>query len=292
MAQAASRLELTSRDIARFQDDGFLIFERFVDPEEVVRLRERFEPLFRGEFETGLYPDEWNWVEGRDSPERTRQICNAWKSDRTVAARVLDAEVGWLCAALAGWPGARIGQDNVLWKPAGAKPLGFHQDNAYCQWVDPPGYVTVWIALDDTTADGGTLEYARGSHRWGVQPARHAFHAPDDYRAAVREAAVAAGAGPPEIVPVEVPAGGCAIHHGSTWHGSGPNRTHGARRAVVSHCISSEARFHPTEINYIYSRYKRVGDEQMDESFFPILWHQEGGRTPFLDTYIGGGPVR
>ena len=92
-----------------------------------------------------------------------------------------------------------------MWKPPGAKSLGFHQDDAYCQWVVPSGYITVWIALDDTAADGGTLEYARGSHKWGVRPPRHAFHAPDDYRAAVREAAEAAGVPAPEIVPVEVP---------------------------------------------------------------------------------------
>ena len=36
-------------------------------------------------------------------------------------------------------------------------------------------------------------------------------------------------------------------------------------------------RFHPTEVSYIYSRYKRVGDEAMDESFFPVLWTEGGG---------------
>ncbi len=225
MLDAASDLELGEEDIARFREDGFLVIERLVAPVEAKRLRDRFEPMFRGDFETGLHPDEWNWAEGRDPPDVTRQICNAWKSDRTLAARVLSAEVGRICARLAGWPGARIGQDNMLWKPAGAKPIGFHQDDAYCRWVVPPHYVSLWLALDDTAAEGGTLEYARGSHEWGVTPPRHAFHAPDDYRAALREAAAAAGAEVPEIVPVEVPAGGGSIHDGRTWHGSAPNRT-------------------------------------------------------------------
>ncbi len=44
------------------------------------------------------------------------------------------------------------------------------------------------------------------------------------------------------------------------------------------------ARFHPTEIGTIYSRYKRHGDDVMDESFFPILWTTDGYRTPFLDS--------
>jgi hypothetical protein len=57
---------------------------------------------------------------------------------------------------------------------------------------------------------------------------------------------------------------------------------------VVAHCVSSEARYHPTEISYIYSRYKRVGSLDMDESYFPILWREDGYRSPFLDAYIRG----
>jgi hypothetical protein len=37
------------------------------------------------------------------------------------------------------------------------------------------------------------------------------------------------------------------------------------------------------EASTMYSRYKRRGDDVMDESFFPILWTEDGYRTPFLD---------
>ena len=121
-----SVVPLGEADIARFHEDGFLILDRFLAADLVDAARARFEPLFRGEFATGLHPDEWNWQDGRDPPDRTRQICNGWKSDRTVARIVLAEAVGRACAALMGWPGARIAQDNVIWKPPGAKPLGFH----------------------------------------------------------------------------------------------------------------------------------------------------------------------
>jgi hypothetical protein len=244
--------------------------------------------MFRGEFETGLYPDEWNWREGRDRPDLTRQICNGWKSDYTVAGLVLRAEVGRLCAQLAGWPGARLAQDNVIWKPPGARPLGFHQDDSYNGWIDPPHMLTCWIALDDTSAAGGTIEYVRGSHRWPVSPPIRQFHAPEDYRKELREAAAQVGLSP-ELVPVEVPAGGCAFHDGGTWHGSDSNRADKPRRSAVAHCMSSAAKFHPTKVSYIYNRYKRVDDTAMDESFFPILWTQDGRRTAFLDDYMRRG---
>ena len=102
-------LELRSAQIEQFNTDGFLILDRFLSAEEVAAARSRFERLFRGEFETGLYPDEWNWRAGRDPSDLTRQICNGWKSDRTIGRIVLKEEIGQLCATLAGWPGARIG---------------------------------------------------------------------------------------------------------------------------------------------------------------------------------------
>jgi ectoine hydroxylase-related dioxygenase (phytanoyl-CoA dioxygenase family) len=277
-------VQLTPAQIERFNADGFLILDRFLSAEEVALARARFEPLFRGEFETGLYPDEWNWRAGRDRPDLTRQICNGWKSDRTIARIVLKEEIGRMCATLAGWPGARIGQDNVLWKPPEAKALGFHQDDSYCSWVVPSGFVTCWMALDDTSAAGGTIEYARGSHRWGRFPPLGEFHAPDDYRDALRQAAASVGCRV-ELVPIEVPAGGCVFHAGGTWHGSDVNHSAQPRRSLVSHCLSSAARFHPTEVSYIYSRYRRVDDLTMDESFFPILWTQDGYRSPFLASY-------
>jgi hypothetical protein len=274
------------RLLDEFQRDGFAIIRGLLDGPEIEAARSRFEPLFRGQFETGLYPDEWNWQEGRDPADRTRQICNGWKADRAIARIILSQKVGETCARLGGWPGARIGQDNVIWKPAGAKSLGFHQDNSYCHWIVPAGYVTCWMPLDDTTAAGGTIEYARGSHLWPLSEPKGKFHAPDDYHATLRDAAATCG-GTIDIVPIEISAGDAVIHHGQVWHGSGPNRAAVPRRSLVAHCISSESRFHETEISYIYSRYRRWGDLGMDEAFFPILWQRDGYRSPFIAACLG-----
>ena len=197
---------------------------------------------------------------------------------------VLDARLGEAVARLAGWPGARIAQDNVLWKPPGARSLGFHRDNAYLAWYTPTEMFSCWIALDDTTASGGTLEIARGSHRWPAGADRMGeFHAPEDYRATVTAAAADAGA-ELDIAAMEVPAGGGSFHHGWAWHGSGPNRSGPHRRSLVLHCASSEARFNRAGFGEgngpVYSRYARLADDEMDENHFPILWRSDGYRTP------------
>ena len=282
-------LELTDDQIATFDRDGFLIVEGLLAPDEIERLRERVAPLFRWEFETGLYPDETNWREGRDRPDVTRQLCNAWKADRTLARTLLRADIGQACARLMRWSGARINQDNLLWKPSGGgKPLGFHQDSSYQTWITPPEMVTCWMTLDDTTAAGGTIAYARGSHKWGLAPPIKQFHAPDDYTAELRAAAAAAGQAL-ELVPIVVKAGGCAFHHGRTWHGSGPNTTANERRALVAHCMAAEARFDPRAVGYIYGRYRRWGTTEMDEAHFPILWREDGYRSPFIEAFLEKG---
>ena len=86
-----------------------------------------------------------------------------------------------------------------------------------------------------------------------------------------------------DLVPVVVKPGGGSFHHGLTWHGSAPNTNASvARMALVTHMLPVEARFHETNVDLIYSRYRRHGDLSLDESFFPVLWDESGYRTPWL----------
>jgi len=274
--------ELTDIQRSSFNRNGFVIIEDLLDPETVIRARERFEPLFAGEFDLGIEPDEWNWKKGRDAADLTRQICNGWKSDSIIRSVVLRQDIGKICATLRGWEGARINQDNVIWKPPGALPLGFHQDDSFQNWINPPQMMTCWITLDDTLAEHGTIEYVKGSHLWPVSPPITQFHAPSDPQFELRQAAKQVNA-EIDLSPIVVSAGTAVFHHGRTWHGSNVNSGLGDRRSVVSHCMSSATVFSDTNSSPIYGRYKRFGTNQMDESFFPILYRDDGYRTPWLD---------
>ena len=181
-----------------------------------------------------------------------------------------------------GYLGGRLLQDNCLWKPPGTKAIGFHQDGSYADYLVPPEMITCWIALHDTQASAGPIEYVRGSNHWvRSAPTRSQFHAPEDWLAGARAAAPESSE--LDLVPVVVKAGGGSFHHNLTWHGSSPN-TAGtvARMALVSHMLPVETRFHPVNVDLIYSRYRRRDDLSMDESFFPVMWDQVGGRTRWL----------
>jgi len=259
-------LDLTLEHLNNFHKDGFLILDRLIDQATVPMLHQAFDDLFTGYFETGVQPDEVNWQASTGDPTLTRQICNGWKANRSIAKVVLSSSLGQAIAQLAGWNGVRIMIDNVIWKPPGTRPLGYHQDNAYLSWFTPSDLLTCWIALDDTHRDGGTLEFAQGSHHWPYTNPTKEFHGPEKYKLAMQQAAVNSDT-KPEIQFVEVPAGGGSFHHGWIWHGSGPNTTQ-------------------SPIGPIYSRYKRLGDNTLDENFFPIIWQNDGYRTPEISLFL------
>jgi phytanoyl-CoA hydroxylase len=275
---------------SQFRLQGFVVIERLLEYAQIEALRERFPRLFAGKFDTGIYPDEWYWREGMSLPDVTRHMANAWKSDLTVAKLALSESIGRFAADLAGWDGARLGQDTIWWKAPLTKPIALHQDTSFMDFIDPPSTITCWVTLDDTHRDAGTLEYAPGSHKWPISPLPDEFHGTPDYRARMRAAAKVAGVDPPDPIYIEVPAGSCVFHCGEVWHGSAANTTGDRmRRSIGVHMLPAKARFSDRPGGYIYRRYQRTGDPTLDESFFPILWSRSGYRTPWIENYCSSG---
>ncbi len=280
-------MEPTREQVEAYARDGFVVVESFLTPAEVEAAREHFVGSFAHEWETGLRPDEVNYDPQKTPPDLTRQLCNVWKADRTLAATTLARRNAEFGAKLAGLPGLRLIQDNAIWKPPSGKALLCHQDAAYVGWLEPMNMTTCWMALDDTSADAGTIYYVRGSNHWPRFPVGGSFHAPDNWLAYVEE--VLPEGEEMDLVPIEVPAGGAAFHDGWTFHGSPPNeRADKERRAIVSHMVSTETRWaedatpHP-----VYSKYRRPGERELDEAFFPVMWREDGYRTPWIEEWCG-----
>ena len=86
-----------------FHRDGFAILPDMLQNKTVQALRQRFERLFAGDFETGMYPDEWHWREGISRPDAVREIVNGWKSSPVVARVALSPSLGRAASDLLGW---------------------------------------------------------------------------------------------------------------------------------------------------------------------------------------------
>jgi phytanoyl-CoA hydroxylase len=280
-------IQLTSTQIVQFRDQGFLILEKFLDQEIVDRIADRLDPLFATQFETGVYPDEWHGRPGLSQPNATRQMSGLWRCDRTVASLTLSAEIARLSAMLAGWSGARLATDSCWIKPPGAPEVLFHRNNTAVACFNPATVITGWIALTPTAAN--PLEIVPGSHRWPHTDRYQFLHAPTiDYRQPLWDAAIAAQVTQPDILPVELPSGGCIFLHGDLWHGSGRNpTTDQTRRSFAVSTLPVDVTFqaHPTGHGYIFSRYQTLASDEVDESFFPILWTADDYQTPMVAKY-------
>jgi phytanoyl-CoA hydroxylase len=288
-------IQLSDTQIAQFREQGFLILEKLLDLDQVDRISERLDPLFATKFETGIYPDEWHGRPGLSAPNATRQMCGMWRCDRTIASFTLSAEIARLNATLMGWSGGRLANDSCWIKPPNAPEVLFHRNNTYVGAIEPSSAVTCWIALSDATAEAGTLAYVPGSHRWLCSDQVRFLHAPKaDYRQPLWQAAAEVGIVNPEIHFAELPPGGCIFLDGNLWHGSDKNSTTDkTRRSFAVSTFPADARFQPPGIGYgyIYSRYRSMGSTEMDESFFPVLWTQDGYRTPLATDYCNDALV-
>ena len=292
--------EWTDEQRHQYAADGFIVVDKLITAQYAESLKARYSALFAGEFETGTNPDNFpvKVAEGDMSPI-TRWMTNPWRSDLTVAHFALHAGIGKLIATLNDWPGMRLLQNNVHWKPPGSPALSMHQDASYHQWCVPALLSSCWVALADTYADGGTLLFARGSHRWKrlslpdyqtriAAKNLEGFLDPSDFQTFVRESADYAGV-EPEFVPVEVPVGGGAFFDGWVWHGSDGNHTNHHRYSISSHGIRPETAFNPDVPANVFGRYKRFNDPVMDEAYFPVLWTRDGYRTPGMDDFVAAG---
>lgn len=162
--------ELTQNQIDFFHLNGYLVIERFLQPTVISSMLQRFMPIFSGDLNTKIYPDEWYGARGMSLPNQTKEICNAWKSDSILASVLLSSQIHSIACQLNDWNGSRIAQDDILWKPKkGGKHLGFHQDSEYISNQFKPlenNSITVWMPLDDVCTENGSLEFLNGSHLW------------------------------------------------------------------------------------------------------------------------------
>jgi len=287
-------VQLSDAQIDQFQAQGFLVLEKFLDLEIVDRIDARLDPLFATQLETGNYPDEWHGRPNLSLPHATRQMSGLWRCDRTIASLSLSAEIARLNATLGGWTGGRLATDSCWIKPPDAPEVLFHRNNTAVSCIDPPTVITCWISLANAAA--GALEFVPGSHRWSCRDRFQFLHAPPgDYRQPLWDAAIEAGFEPSrtqaqiqaQIQTAEIPVGGCIFMQGNLWHGSGRNLTDQTRRSFSISTMPASAQFQPLGVGqgYIYGRYRSRGDQAIDESFFPILWTQEGYCSPMVKAY-------
>lgn len=100
----------------------------------------------------------------------------------------------------------------------------WHQDSASWRDIFPMDLVSAWTAIDDATPENGCLEFAVGTHRWGVLPRTTRGQLMEELED---------GSWP--IQPAPLKRGSVSFHHSLTFHRSAANSSAQRRRGYATH---------------------------------------------------------
>lgn len=242
----------------QFHRDGWVVVRGVVPRDEVAAMAATFATLI---------PDSPHY------PSGLFEITGAAQSHAPLAAIARDPRFGELAARALGALRIQHLQDSLLYKcAAGAGVVEWHRDHTYVGFLVPARVVALRIALTHDTEASGCMRVVDGSHAW---------RSIDSVRA-LTESSVASlvpSLSPDERAaldaarPLELEPGDISIHHCLTVHGSGPNRSPGARRTIILRMFDADCRLDRTRLPPGGDAYFPCDAEQrLATERFPIVW--------------------
>ena len=230
--QSQTRRMLTPAQVERFRLDGYLTIEHVLTAEEVAVLAAHTDRIAGGELDH--IPDTSIQLEPvfrrgekpvTDPVLAVRKLYNLAVYDEVMWSFVTHRKIAGIAADLLGTADLKLYGDQLFMKaPRTGSAQGWHQDSASWRDIFPMDLVTAWIAIDAATLDNGCLNFALGTHRWGMLRGE---------RLAPFVADLASGEWP--IRPAVLLPGSISFHHSLTLHQSNANRTDTRRRGYAIH---------------------------------------------------------
>ena len=235
---------ITKEQAQFFEDNGYLKYGPALDSAEVQDMRAGLDRVIDIEA-TGGDDSEPEFKFGHRRPDTAyrqpiTQFLNMWKREQVYERILHKSHIAGVAAALLGTRRVRLWHDQVISKPPGDNgDFNFHQD-FYFWPLSVPQIVSCWLALDDVTAENGSMCVLPGSHkdpRFGLaayaaeiearEKADNPAELAETPRQAMHHEPVSIG------TPVELKAGECMFHHCLNFHGTPKNVTSRQRRAHV-----------------------------------------------------------
>ncbi|MBK0378440.1 phytanoyl-CoA dioxygenase family protein [Mucilaginibacter segetis] len=223
--------DLSPQDIAQYRQNGFLVIEDFLSPEELIFWRTALEEAVEKRNGNKMPDRKEVYGKGDDADKSYYdnvfdQLINLWQDNEKIKQIMLDERLGKMAAQLADVDGIRIWHDQALIKKPWANPTSWHLDTPYWSFSDKRA-LSIWVALDDATYENGCLFFIPGSYHQttfenpGIGKNMGAIFT--TYPQFKTSKAVAA----------PMKAGSCSFHNGLTIHGAHANMTPGYRRAMT-----------------------------------------------------------
>src|SRR5574337_886960 len=230
-------LSLSSQDIERYHDQGFLSIPRITTHDEVIGIRGLYDRLF--EQRVGWDRGDLFDFAGLDEPGSTPtvlQLLSPSRYEPSLEATTFRKNAHAIARQLLG-PSAELVFEHAMLKPAGiGGETPWHQDEAFYPRFTNYRSVTFWLPLQPVDQFNGCLEFIPGSNN-GPLLQHRSIH--NDKRISGLEAI---GVDDRNKVICPLGEGDATVHGYRTLHHAAPNRTDGPRRAyAVAFGVHSKA---------------------------------------------------
>ncbi|WEK36014.1 MAG: phytanoyl-CoA dioxygenase family protein [Candidatus Pseudobacter hemicellulosilyticus] len=216
--------QLTPGQIAAYHEQGYLVVEQLLSPEELQQYQQVYDDFLSGAIAVGGNRSDLGQGLGDNKKvENITQIM--WPSDfvEGMADQPYHLRALQITQQLEGKDMAMDFDMLINKAPFTNTPTPWHQDAAY--WINMPDKraLSCWLALDDATLDNGCMWYVPGSHLKLLRA----------HQSASKGGALVCDASEEEGLGIEIKAGTAILHHGQTLHYSRGNSTASQRRAFI-----------------------------------------------------------
>lgn len=263
------RTHLTSEQIDRYRQDGFLHYPDFLNREEVAELKSAVTAAISTMGKRKVAGDGADLMEGDSHYDRVfTQRINLWKINGTVKWYMQSRELGRMLCDLEGVNAMRVWHDQAFIKEPYANATTLHLDNPYWSFYSRHA-ITIWIALEDATLANGCLCFIPGSHKIATYDNIN-VGTNMDFGGLIQVYPAMAAIDP---VPVPMKAGDCSFHNGLTAHGAGVNMTRQRRIAMTCAYMPDGSTFNGQQ-NILpddYFRALTVGSVLNDDQYNPLV---------------------
>jgi ectoine hydroxylase-related dioxygenase (phytanoyl-CoA dioxygenase family) len=275
------RTTVTPEEITSYRENGFVVLDDFLAPDELEHWRATLEESLRirADFKMPTHID--NERSKQKAPDKSDdpndfyskvfvQRINLWMDCPNMRALILDPGIGRMACDLEGIEGVRVWHDQTLIKAPWANHTAWHLDNPYWSFHSPHA-LSIWVALDDVTVENGCLYFMPGSHK------NRGFDSPGIGQNMNALFAHHADLAECEAVPAPMKAGSCSFHNGLTAHAAGPNMTPRYRRAMTCAFMPVGSTFNGQQNVLPKGEVARlqVGDVLDNDELNPVVFQRE-----------------
>ena len=238
-----------------FETDGAVALRGVLDAEWIESLRDAMPEILERTY------DPTERMAGRGSGQ-VRQLDGIWRGFEAFARFLFHSPVGAVAAEVMRSSTARLYEDLLLYKDAGADgSAGWHRDSPY--WpLSGSQLSSVWFSLETVTSCTGAMKFVAGSHLDGddlIDPASPSISPEDLARRRVITT---------ELEPGDVVAFHPRVLH--TGYGSAPDRP---RRTFTLRFMGDDIRWRPRRL-FFHPWMSQCGLQKgdvLDHPWFPVV---------------------